>query len=346
LLVLHSNKYPEEELYKIDRLTRSMGDAYLEAHPEKANSYKVELGASVSTDSAWVRSAPEQGKEGKGTVISTVSKGNRIFVTKIVPGMPEWAEVVWGKNEGDIGFMKLSQLKLDKHEKPAKIPAIAEIKAQLEAIPATQRHIYTTEDKRFILSTIMAKPLDKSKDQYLVCIDRGKQYAAIVFFNKTSQKYEIVGDFGGGVSTGRENVTNDGNPGNDRWATPTGLYDLLPLAQKRDKDGAPEWRTPGTGGAGFGSRGSRVFLMGNVDVSSPNKKPLMVALHKTNEKNQATLGKSAESHGCIRSTDAFIDLLDNGYLLDGDYGRYVIVADSTNAKFIGDNKQIPPASIG
>ena len=72
----------------------------------------------------------------------------------------------------------------------------------------------------------------------------------------------------------------------------------------------------------------------------------MVALHKTNEGNQATLGKSNESHGCIRSTNAFIDLLDNDYLLDGDYGRYVIVADSSGSTFIGDNKQIAPSSVG
>ena len=231
LLVLHANKYPAEELYKIDRLAQSMGEAYLEAHPEKVNSFKVEKGASVVTDGAWVRSAPEQGKEGRGTVIATLPKNSRVFVNKIVPGMPEWVEVVWGKNDGDVGFIKLSQLKLDSHEKPAKIPTMAEVKAQMETIPAYQRHIYTPEDKRFILSTISSKPLDKSKDQYLVCIDRAKQYAAIVFFNKSTQKYEVVGDFGGGVSTGKQNITDDKNPGNDRWATPTGTYDLLPLAK-------------------------------------------------------------------------------------------------------------------
>ena len=44
-----------------------------------------------------------------------------------------------------------------------------------------------------------------------MCIDRAKQYAAIVFFNKSTQKYEVVGDFGGGVSTGKQNITDDKN---------------------------------------------------------------------------------------------------------------------------------------
>ena len=77
--------------------------------------------------------------------------------------MPEWVEVVWGKYDGDVGFIKLSQLKLDSHEKPAKIPTMAEVKAQMETIPAYQRHIYTPEDKRFILSTISSKPLDRKQ---------------------------------------------------------------------------------------------------------------------------------------------------------------------------------------
>lgn len=346
LLVLHANKYTADTMYKIDRLTKSIGDAYVEAHPETVNSFKVEVGASVSADSAWIRSAPEQGKDSQGKVIATLPKDTRVFIRGIVPGMPEWAQVTWG-TEYPVGYMKLSQLKVDHREKPATIPKATEVAGMMEAIPTSQRHIYTEADRRFILSTITTKPLDKSKDQYVICVDRAKQYAAVVFFDHTTNKYNIVGNFGGGVSTGKQNITNDRNPENDRWATPVGVYDRLPWQEKSKAEGKPDWRTEGKGGGGFGTVGSRVFLLGYVDVDSPNgDKPLMVALHKTNAKNQAGLGKAPESHGCIRSTNALVDMLDNNYLLDGDYGRYVVVGDSTNSTFVGDNRQVAPSKLG
>ena len=70
----------------------------------------------------------------------------------------------------------------------------------------------------------------------------------------------------------------------------------------------------------------------------------MVALHKTNEGNQATL--KSMNHMVAFVQQCIHDLLDNDYLLDGDYGRYVIVADSSGSTFIGDNKQIAPSSVG
>ena len=57
--------------------------------------------------------------------------------------MPEWVEVVWGKNDGDVGFIKLSQLKLDSHEKPAKIQQWLKLKRKWKQSCLSKTYLYT-----------------------------------------------------------------------------------------------------------------------------------------------------------------------------------------------------------
>lgn len=214
--------------------------------------------------------------------------------------------------------------------KPEGIPAYEETVSGMEKVEQKYRHYFSAADKQFIFNTIekFKKDLvDQNKDQYMVIVDRAKQFSALVYFSAEEGKYKIVGNFGAMASTGSQ------RPHVKSWATPMGAYNLQPFIDKRVASGKPEWRTEGTGGAGFGPKGSRVFHLGYVDVHSKWGKNASIAMHKTSRAGQADLGKTTKSHGCIRVADGFIDLLGEKRLIDSEYGHHVIVGDSsTNNK--------------
>jgi len=207
-----------------------------------------------------------------------------------------------------------------------KIPPVEEISRGLEGIQEKYRHYFTEEDKRFVNETIgKFKPglVDQNKDQYLVVVDRAKQFAAVVYFAISDHQYHLVGNFGSMTSTGKQ------KPSADSWATPLGVYNLKPFYEQREASGKEKWRTEGTGHAGFGPRGSRVFHLGYVDVNSPKGKNASIAMHKTSRSGQSLLGRTSASHGCIRVADGFIDLLDKKDIFDSKFGYHVIVGDSS-----------------
>lgn len=213
------------------------------------------------------------------------------------------------------------------------MPAFPEVQSAMEHIESRFRHELTASDRAFVFNFLSNQPMDKSKSQYLVAVDRGKQFAALVFYDSSRREFRLAANFGVKVSTGADNVRRKS------WATPLGVYDRKPLEDNRRARGAAEWRAQDNGG--YGPRGSRVFMLGRVDVDSPYSQPLSVVLHKTSRRAMAQLGKTTASHGCIRTADKFVDLLDKYHLIDGDFGRYVVVMDSTDARYVGDYKQVP-----
>lgn len=214
--------------------------------------------------------------------------------------------------------------------KPEGIPAYNETVSGMEKVEEKYRHYFSADDKQFVFNTIekfKRDLVDQNKDQYMVIVDRAKQFSALVYFSAGEGKYKIVGNFGAMTSTGSQ------RPNVKSWATPMGAYNLQPFIDKRVASGRPEWRTEGTGGAGFGPKGSRVFHLGYVDVNSKWGKNASIAMHKTSRAAQADLGRATKSHGCIRVADGFIDLLGEKRLIDSEYGHHVIVGDSsTNNK--------------
>ncbi|MBI5412881.1 L,D-transpeptidase family protein [Candidatus Peregrinibacteria bacterium] len=335
LLLMHSNYYDEKNFGKIDRLSKELGEAYYKGQPEKRNKYLVHKTATIEVEGAFVRSKPEQGSEAK--VITRMPKGAKVFVRERVPGLPAWLKITWGTDESTEGYIHESQLKIDERILPGDIPEFPKMRTQMEAIDSPYRHYFTAADRAFINTTFgeHTAKMDLSRNQYMVVINRAEQFAALVYYSREANKYYIVGDFGSKVSTGKQDVANR------TWATPLGLYDRLPIERARAREQRPEWRTEGKGGGGYGPAGSRVFVLGKVDVKSPYGEPLNVALHKTNKKS--VLGEVAASHGCVRTYDAFVDILDNNGLIDGDYGRYVLVGDSGNTRYAGDYRQLQKA---
>lgn len=334
LLLMHSNYYDEKNVGKIDRMARELGEEYQRGLPEARNRYSVKKTATIETDGAFVRLRPEQSSEGR--VIAKMPKDAKVFVRERVPGLPAWLKITWGTDESTEGYIHESQLKIDERVLPPEIPEFAQIRSQMEAIDPIYRHQFTATDRAFINTTVAAQSakMDLSKDQYMVVINRAEQFAALVYYSTAANKYYIVGNFGSKTSTGKQDVAHR------TWATPLGLYDRLPIERERERQQIPEWRTEGNGGGGFGPPGSRVFLIGKVDVKSPYGEPLNVAFHKTSRKSLHLLGEVAASHGCVRAHDAFIDILDNNALIDGDYGRYVLVGDSGNTRYAGDYGQL------
>lgn len=213
---------------------------------------------------------------------------------------------------------------------PEGIPSYEETVSSMEKVEQKYRHYFSDADKQFVFNTIekfKRDLVDQNKDQYMVVVDRAKQFSALVYFSAEEGKYKIVGNFGAMTSTGSQ------KPDVKSWATPMGAYNLQPFIDKRVAEGKTEWRTEGTGGAGFGPKGSRVFHLGYVDVNSKWGKNASIAMHKTSRAGQADLGKTTKSHGCIRVADGFIDLLGEKRLIDSEYGHHVIVGDSsTNNK--------------
>lgn len=219
------------------------------------------------------------------------------------------------------------------------IPTYDETVKGMEWVKEKYRHYFTGDDKQFISNTIQkfrSKLVDQNKDQYLVVVDRAKQFAALVFFAAATGEYKVVGNFGAMTSTGKQ------NPSAKSWATPMGVFNLKPFYEKRIAAGKKEWRTQGTGHAGFGPRGSRVFHLGYVDVNSRWGRNASIAMHKTDRGSQRHLGETSKSHGCIRMADGFIDLLDKKKLLDSDFGHHLIVGDSST----GNEPKYPDVDHG
>lgn len=335
LFLMHSNYYNGKNIGKLDRMCRELGEEYYKGQPEKRNKYLVQKTATIEVEGAYVRSRPEQGSEGK--VVARMPMGAKVFVRERVPGLPAWLKITWGKEESTEGYIHESQLKINERILPPEIPEFPKIRAQLESIDAPYRHYFTAADRAFINTTFDAHiaKMDLSKDQYMVIINRAEQFAALVYYSRQTNKYYIVGDFGSKTSTGKQDVANR------TWATPLGLYDRLPIERAKERQQKSEWRTEGKGKGGYGPAGSRVFVLGKVDVKSPYGESLSVALHKTSARR--FLGEVAASHGCVRAHDAFIDTLDNNGLIDGDYGRYVLVGDSGNTRYVGDYGQLDRA---
>lgn len=206
------------------------------------------------------------------------------------------------------------------------IPSYDETVKGMEWVKEKYRHYFDAADRKFLADTIVkfkSDLVDQNRDQYMVVVDRAKQFAALVFFSAATGEYKVVGNFGAMTSTGKQ------NPSSKSWATPMGVFNLKPFYEKRVAAGKREWRTQGTGHAGFGPRGSRVFHLGYVDVNSPWRKNASIAMHKTDRGSQRHLGETSKSHGCIRMADGFIDLLDKKKLLDSEFGHHVIVGDSS-----------------
>ncbi|KKQ70279.1 MAG: hypothetical protein US92_C0010G0011 [Candidatus Peregrinibacteria bacterium GW2011_GWA2_38_36] len=351
IVLMHSNHYEQKDLGKIDTMTREIKDAY-NANKTESNEHRLaQKQAIVKVENAWVRYYP--GTESFAKVIAKLEKGTTVFVKRRVNGSDGWLEIESGSPKIETGYMHESQLKSAKDTEQDSLttapiatpPSIETIRDMIQEIPEKYRHYFTSEDRKFISSTIsnFANNIDRSKDQYLIAVDRGnKQFAALLFFKASTNTFEIVGNFGTKVSTGKEDVSSRS------WATPLGLYDLKPYTDKRERMGKPEWRSDGKGG-GFGPKGSRVFHLGHVDVHSPypdgkgGRAKASIAMHKTSRGALSLLGKRAASHGCIRASDEFIDLLDKQRLTDSSHGRYIVVGDSDNdnrPKYAGDFENI------
>lgn len=339
LVLMHSNYYDQDNIWKVDRTISEIGTAFGEKYPWAKEENVVKKAATISVSMAYVRSRPEDGPESK--VVAKMKSGERIFVQERAPGLLGWLKITWGKDDR-IGYIRDTQAKLDTRKLPAKLPSFEKIRGEMESIDPKYRHVFSQEDRKFIFDTVAssARTMDWSRTQYLVVVDRASQFAALVYYSYKQNQYYIVGDFGTKTSTGKQDVANR------TWATPRGVYDRKPLEDIRKAQERPEWRASGTGGGGFGPAGSRIFVLGQVDVNSPYGKPLSVALHKTNRASISKLGEVAASHGCVRTSDDFIDILDRNFLIDGDYGRYVIVGDSAGRSYEGDFNQLTQQQNG
>lgn len=328
LLLLHSNYYDAPQLQKLDQLSQALERSFYEKYLPKEGE-TIQRQAFVKTQNAWVRVSPIS-----GAVKANLPEGTAVFIHSRVLSRPEWFKITW--REGETGYIHVSQISFERSSVTREIPDYYKMKQEMEKIPERFRHRFTQEDRNFIHRTAGAynEKMDWTQDQYFIVADRTRQFAALVYYEVASRNYWIVGDFGTKVSTGVMNVRDKS------WATPLGVYDRKPIEDVRKRKGAHEWRADGTGGAGYGPKGSRIYLLGYVDVQSPYGKPATIVMHKTSRFGLQQLGQPY-SHGCIRASDAFIDLLDRGKIMDGEYGRYVLVGDSSGKSYVGDfNQQI------
>lgn len=330
MMLLHSNWYGPRNIGKLGLLSLTMDRAFHKRYPGAQGDLRVKKGATVIASMSEVYSSPG------GEVVTRLPMGQRIYVRTKVQGTSLWYRVTWGKNPRSEGYVYAPQVAIDQREVPNEIPNFYKVKNAMESIPWRFRHEFSEADREVIYGAIEENlgRMDLSQDQYFVVADRGRQFAALAFFQKSTGEYWIVGDFGSKISTGVDDVRARS------WATPTGLYDVRPTRDALIRAGQPEWRTEGNEGAGYGPPGSRVFLLGQVDVNSPYGADLTVAMHKTSASGLSQLGRE-NSHGCVRASDEFIDLLDGYGLMDGDYGRYTLITDSAGARHAGDNNQNP-----
>lgn len=146
------------------------------------------------------------------------------------------------------------------------------------------------------------KEIILEKDQYVSLINLNTQTYYIYHFNYLENSFSFIG----------KTLISSGNKirGKKYFETPETIIDRTVF-----KNG--DWLAEGTDGKGFGEKGDRIFWLGI-------QKGIHLAMHTTTPWGVENLGKKY-SKGCIRISPIFNKILRETEIIDGIFGKYIVL---------------------